>query len=272
MRRSCGAWLYAVDGGERVAAGRAVQSWLERRVACRRRSWTSSGSRSSCRGSGLLAGGGRRGRGRDWCACWRCCAISGCSRPRACRWDSPTDRLLVSFERYLLTERALGRGHGRGVLDVTRGCLWTGCRPVRRAGRGDGGRRDGGGAGAGRARGCRSARRDSSCRGCARSLRFCFMEGLIEVDLSQAALLPSGRRGTPLPRGSAARTLAALLCSCDRRSALGRRDYAMIVLLLRLGLRARRGRRLALDDIDWRAGELVVRGKGRPGGPAAVAG
>ena len=45
-------------------------------------------------------------------------------------------------------------------------------------------------------------------------------------------------------------------------SALGRRDYAIIILLLRLGLRRGEVAGLTLDDIDWRAGELVVRGKG----------
>lgn len=54
----------------------------------------------------------------------------------------------------------------------------------------------------------------------------------------------------------------ALLDSCDRRSALGRRDYAIVITLLRLGLRTGEVAALTLEDIDWRAGELVVRGKG----------
>jgi integrase len=53
-----------------------------------------------------------------------------------------------------------------------------------------------------------------------------------------------------------------LLGSCDRRQALGRRDHAIIILLLRLGLRRGEVAGLTLDDIDWRAGELLVRGKG----------
>jgi site-specific recombinase XerD len=57
--------------------------------------------------------------------------------------------------------------------------------------------------------------------------------------------------------------LAALLGSCDRRRAIGRRDYAILVLLARLGLRAVEVAALRLEDIDWRAGEIVVRGKGR---------
>jgi len=93
-------------------------------------------------------------------------------------------------------------------------------------------------------------------------LRFCFIEGQVPVDLSQAALPVTGRRRSPLPRGIAKADARALLGGCDRRSALGRRDYAVLVTLLRLGLRAGEVARLRLDDIDWRAGELVVRGKG----------
>ena len=54
----------------------------------------------------------------------------------------------------------------------------------------------------------------------------------------------------------------ALLRSCDRRTAIGRRDYAVILLLLRLGLRAGEVAALSLGDIDWRSGEVVVHGKG----------
>jgi integrase/recombinase XerD len=69
------------------------------------------------------------------------------------------------------------------------------------------------------------------------------------------------RRG--VARGLTPKQVAALLASCDRRRALGRRDYAILVLLGRLGLRAAEVSALRLDDIDWRAGEIVVRGKGR---------
>ena len=93
-------------------------------------------------------------------------------------------------------------------------------------------------------------------------LRFCFIERLVEADLSQAALVVRGRRCSSLPRGISKRDARALLGSCDRRSGLGRRDYAVIITLLRLGLRRGELARLTLDDIDWRAGELVVHGKG----------
>lgn len=94
-------------------------------------------------------------------------------------------------------------------------------------------------------------------------LRFCFVEGLVEADLSAAALAVRGRRRSSLPMGISRTDAAALLASCDRRRAIGRRDYAVIITLLRLGLRAGEVARLTLDDVDWRAGEIVVHGKGR---------
>ena len=65
-----------------------------------------------------------------------------------------------------------------------------------------------------------------------------------------------------LPRSIGSRELACLLRSCDRRRSAGRRDYAILVLCSRLGLRAGEVASLQLGDIDWRQGELVVRGKG----------
>jgi site-specific recombinase XerD len=53
-----------------------------------------------------------------------------------------------------------------------------------------------------------------------------------------------------------------LLGACDRRRAIGRRDFAVIVLMLRLGLRATEVATLRLEDLDWRAGQLTVHGKG----------
>ena len=53
-----------------------------------------------------------------------------------------------------------------------------------------------------------------------------------------------------------------MLRACDRRRATGRRDYAVILLILRLGLRANEVATLRLDDLDWRAGQLTVHGKG----------
>jgi integrase len=65
-----------------------------------------------------------------------------------------------------------------------------------------------------------------------------------------------------LPRGLEPGTIKALLAACDRAEPHGRRDYAVILLLSRLGLRAGEAARLRLDDVNWRAGEIGVRGKG----------
>ena len=94
-------------------------------------------------------------------------------------------------------------------------------------------------------------------------LRFCFLEGLTGADLAGAALAVTGRRRSPLPKGISRADARALLASCDRRRLAGRRDYAVLVTLLRLGLRASEAAALTLDDIDWRAGEITVHGKGR---------
>jgi integrase/recombinase XerD len=55
-------------------------------------------------------------------------------------------------------------------------------------------------------------------------LRFCFIEGIVEADLSRAALSLTGRRSAPLPHGIDRADAAALLGSCDRRTGVGRRD------------------------------------------------
>lgn len=94
-------------------------------------------------------------------------------------------------------------------------------------------------------------------------LRFALVEGLISAPLANAVPSVARWSGAGLPRGLTPRQVVALLASCDRRRAIGRRDYAILVLLARLGLRAGEVAVLRLDDIDWRAGEIVVRGKGR---------
>ena len=78
-----------------------------------------------------------------------------------------------------------------------------------------------------------------------------------------AALAVTGRRRSPLPKGISQASAGALLASADRRRPAGRRDYAVLVMLLRLGLRASEATALTLEDIDWRAGEITVHGKGR---------
>jgi integrase/recombinase XerD len=93
-------------------------------------------------------------------------------------------------------------------------------------------------------------------------LRFALVAGLTTAPLADAVLSVARRSGTGLPRGLMPAEVSALLASCDRHRANGRRDYAILVVLARLGLRAAEVAALQLDDIDWRSGEIVVRGKG----------
>jgi integrase/recombinase XerD len=172
---------------------------------------------------------------------------------------SPSEALLCSFQGYLLSERALASGTVRGYVDHARGFLdglppGTALGEVTAAEVTTALRRVAAVVSVSAAQNFRSGLRAF--------LRFCFTEGIVAVDLSGAALAVTGRRRVFLPRGIEPAQARALLGSCDRRTAIGRRDYAVLVVLLRLGLRAGEVARLGLDDLDWRAGELVVRGKG----------
>jgi site-specific recombinase XerD len=92
-------------------------------------------------------------------------------------------------------------------------------------------------------------------------LRFWFLDGVTDVDLS-VSVPQVAYRSSGLPKGLPAEQVAALLASCDIRSANGLRDRAILTMLARMGLRACEIAALQLDDLDWRQGEVVVRGKG----------
>lgn len=94
-------------------------------------------------------------------------------------------------------------------------------------------------------------------------LRYLHSEGLVAVDLT--ASIPSIRRSAEprLPSYMSLEEVQRILDSCDQSTARGRRDYAILMLLARLGLRAKEVATLNLEDFDWRAGQFTVRGKGR---------
>jgi len=92
-------------------------------------------------------------------------------------------------------------------------------------------------------------------------LRFLSLEGALPAGIADVVPAVSVSKGY-LPRALRPETVAALLDSCDTSSPMGRRDYAMLSLLVRLGLRAGEVAGLTLDDLDWQHGEVVVRGKG----------
>lgn len=93
-------------------------------------------------------------------------------------------------------------------------------------------------------------------------LRFLHVEGLTGGELAAAvpAAAPAARG---LPRALPPGSVAKLLASCDRQTRTGVRDFAVLTVLSRLGLRAGEVSAIELGDIDWRAGELLVRGKAR---------
>jgi site-specific recombinase XerC len=94
-------------------------------------------------------------------------------------------------------------------------------------------------------------------------LRFLLQRGKIKVDL--AAGLPSvaGWRLSHLPKSLPPEQVKRLLDCCDRSTPSGQRDYAILLLLARLGLRGGEVRALTLSDLDWEGGEIVIRGKGQ---------
>lgn len=94
-------------------------------------------------------------------------------------------------------------------------------------------------------------------------LRFLYLRGVVDTDLGTAMPPVAVWRGTRLPSTLSATQVDALLAGCDRSTTGGRRDYAVLALLARLGLRSGEVAALELNDLDWRAGEICVRGKAR---------
>jgi integrase/recombinase XerD len=86
--------------------------------------------------------------------------------------------------------------------------------------------------------------------------------GEVSLDLAVAVPIVANWSMTSIPRAISAEHARQLLASIDRRTAVGRRDYAILLLLARLGLRSGEVAFLELDDIDWNAGQVSVRSKG----------
>lgn len=175
----------------------------------------------------------------------------------------PVEELLDGYREYLLTERGLGAGTVVGYVHLARRFIAT---------------RSLGEALAADLTGLSAADVTAfvlaSCPGRARGtaklivtalrslLRWLHLTGQVPVSLVEAVPSVAGWRLAGLPQSLTSQQVKALLAACDRRTRTGRRDYAMVLLLSRLGLRAGEVARLGLDDIDWRAGQLRVVGKG----------
>ena len=92
--------------------------------------------------------------------------------------------------------------------------------------------------------------------------RFLFQHGQIEHDLIGAIPAVAARRLAEIPKYLEAEEVERVIQACDRNTLVGCRDYAILLLLARLGLRGGEVIALEFDDIDWRAAVLTVRGKG----------
>lgn len=93
--------------------------------------------------------------------------------------------------------------------------------------------------------------------------RFLYRSGETKCDLAGALPTVATWRLAKVPRYLEPQEVERVIQACDRDTTVGRRDYALLLLLARLGLRASEVLALELGDIDWRAGVLTVRGKGR---------
>jgi site-specific recombinase XerD len=177
--------------------------------------------------------------------------------------DDPLGRLLADYSRYLFEERGLCEHTVlvRYVPDARlflEGTVGSGGLGVERLGAAD--------VSLFLARECprRSVARATDLVVAVRSLlRWLHVQGLIAAPLEWAVPGVADLRDRSLPRGLEPAVVKALLGSCDRRRTVGRRDYAILLLLARLGLRAGEIAAIKLDDLDWRAGELLIHnGKG----------
>jgi len=175
---------------------------------------------------------------------------------------TPLDELLAEYGDYLLQERGVTSTTAQSYVDIARQFLseWTGPDELDLTGL------DAGYVTTFVVREC-----PRRCVGSAKYivtalrslLRYLHLMGRIDAPLDAAVPAVAGWRMSGLPKALEPDQLKRLLKSCDRRRSIGRRDYAILVLLIRLGLRAGEVTALGLDDINWRAGELIIRGKGR---------
>ena len=183
------------------------------------------------------------------------------SMPKAACDSSPLAALLAQYEDYLRKQRAVTEGTNSAYVEVAR--TFVGER-LGESGAGleslsAGDVRDFQLAGVRRVSPKRAQYMGSALRS---FLRFLFARGEISTDLALAVATVRQRRHSSVPRHMSPKDVERLLRSCNRSSATGRRNHAILLLLARLGLRASEVTALELGDLRWREGEIIVRGKG----------
>jgi site-specific recombinase XerD len=113
------------------------------------------------------------------------------------------------------------------------------------------------------ARAIAKARRDKTVPSHLRNFfRFLFKTSRIAANLAPSVPCVARRFGTRLPRHLSPEQIETVLKAVRNEPHACRRNYAMILLLARLGLRPREVIAMRIDDIDWRSGEILIRGKG----------
>jgi site-specific recombinase XerD len=187
---------------------------------------------------------------------------AGTIPPAALPPVTPQDRIFEEFSDYLRTERGLTSKSIIRHLPIIRRFLCEACP----AGAGDLGKisqeeviryieRH--------ARDWSPASGKAMCWSLRAFLRYLYYKRLNPLALAEC--VPSIRRWklAGLPTYLSAAQVQRVLDGCDRTMARGRRDYAILMMLARLGLRAGEVATLTLDDVNWRSGEILVRAKGR---------
>lgn len=176
---------------------------------------------------------------------------------------SPTEAVITAYREYLVRERGLVEGSVVLRARVARLFLGELSDPIEAAlaqlGPGDVTRFVVVQCGDGR-RG--TAWASTLVSGLRSLLVFLHVTGRVPVPLAAAVPSVASWRLSLLPRGLDRDHVERILNSCDRHAAVGRRDFAILMLLSRLGLRACEIAALTLDDVDWRAGDLTIHGKG----------
>lgn len=183
------------------------------------------------------------------------------AQQKACNRSTPVDRLLDRYGLYLRDERAVYPGTAVTYTRVARGFLehrFGGGRPNLSALRTTDVLRF---VQHQVARGSRKTAQ-LACSALRSFLQYARYRGEITTDLAAGVPEVANWSMPSIPRSIAPDDLRRVLAHCNRRSAVGSRDYAILLLLARLGLRAGAIALLELDDIDWQAATLRVRGKG----------